>query len=301
MRSVLTLSAALLVLGAGTSTSAAGRDFSKSFDKSVPAEASGTVEISNVAGSIEVTGSDRAEVTVHAEMQADVERVDVTSDHGRTVVKVVLPNHSNNCACEAHLRVQVPKGSELNVSAVSADLRLTGVSGAQRLNSVSGDTSTEIFGADLELKSVSGDVKVRGHGQPARLHVSTVSGDVHLEHGAGDLEAGSVSGSLVLTLDAAHSVRTRTTSGDLRFEGKLTRGGSFDASTVSGDLNVRASADGGYAYEVSTFSGDISDCFDVRPNKPGPVGESLSGARGEGAGHVRLKTMSGDVQLCDRT
>jgi DUF4097 and DUF4098 domain-containing protein YvlB len=300
MRSVLTLSAALLVLGAGTWTSAAGRDFSKSFDKSVPAEATGTVEISNVSGSIEVTGSERADVAVHAEMQADVERVDVTSDHGRTVVKVVLPSHSSNCACEAHLHVQVPKGSELTVSAVSADLKLTGVSGAQRLNSVSGDTSTEIFGGDLELKSVSGDVKVRGHGQPARLHVSTVSGDVHLEHGAGDLEAGSVSGTLVLTLDTAHSVRTRTTSGDLRFEGKLTRGANLDASTVSGDLNVRASADGGYAYEVSTFSGDISDCFDARPNKPGPVGESLSGTRGEGAGHVRLKTMSGDVQLCDR-
>jgi DUF4097 and DUF4098 domain-containing protein YvlB len=305
MRSVLTLSAALLVLGAGTWTSAAGRDFSKTFsetfDKTVPAEATGTVEISNVSGTIEVTGSERADVAVHAEMQADVERVDVTSDHGRTVIKVVLPHHSNNCACEAHLRVQVPKASELNVSAVSADLKLTGVSGAQRLNSVSGDTSTEIFGGDHELKSVSGSVKVRGHGQPARLHVSTVSGDVHLEHGAGDLEVSSVSGTLVLTLDTAHSVRTRTTSGYLRFEGKLTHGANFDASTVSGDLNVRASADDGYAYEVSTYSGDISDCFDVRPNKRGPVGESLSGTRGEGAGHVRLRTMTGNVQLCDRT
>jgi hypothetical protein len=71
---------------------------------------------------------------------------------------------------------------------------------------------------------------------------------------------------------------------------------------VSGDLNVRASADGGYAYEVSSFSGDITDCFNASPertSKYGP-GSRLEGTRGEGMGHLRLKTMSGDVQLCDR-
>ena len=60
------------------------------------------------------------------------------------------------------------------------------------------------------------------------------------------------------------------------------------------------SAEGGYAYEVSTFSGDISDCFDASGRQEARVGQSLSGSRGEGAGHMRLKTMSGDVELCDR-
>jgi len=303
MRSVLTLSVAFIALGAGTWATATGRDFSKTFDKSVPAEATGTVEISNVAGLIEVTGSERADVAVHAELQDDVERVDVTSDHGRTLIKVVLPNHTSNCRCEARLHVQVPKGSEVNATAVSADLRLTGVTGMQRLSTVSGDASTEVFGSDLELKSVSGDVKVHGHGQTARLHLTSVSGDVHLERGAGDLEASTVSGSLVLTLDSAHSVRTRTTSGDVRFDGKLTQGANVDMSTVSGDLNVRAGivGNGGFTFEVSTFSGDISNCFGAPVTKSGPVGQSLSGTRGDGSGHVRLKTMSGDVQLCDRS
>src|SRR5207302_6694717 len=134
--------------------------------------------------------------------------------------------------------VQIPKDSELTVSAVSADVATAGVTGVQRLNTVSGDITAELGGSDLELKSVSGDVELKGHGQPARLHVSTVSGDVHLEHGAGDLEAGTVSGAMVVSLDSARSVRARSTSGDLRFEGRLTRGATVDASTVSGDLNV---------------------------------------------------------------
>ncbi len=140
------------------------------------------------------------------------------------------------------------------MSAVSADVNATGVTGVQHLNAVSGDMSTELFGADLELKTVSGDVKVKGHGQPAKLRVTSVSGDVHLEHGAGELETSTVSGTLVVSLDSASSVRVRTTSGDLRFEGKLTRDATLEATTVSGDMNVRAAAAGGFAYEITTFS-----------------------------------------------
>ena len=297
MRGVSRLAAAITVLFASAAACASG---DKTFERQVPAEARGVVDISNVGGRIDVTGWDRPEVSVRAELGESVERVDVNSDHGRTTIKVVLPHHSERDG-DAHLHVQVPKDSELTVSAVSADVTTAGVTGAQRLNTVSGDITAELAGSDLELKTVSGDVKLKGHGQPARLHMSTVSGDVHLEHGAGDLEAGTVSGTLVVSLDSARSVRTRTTSGDVHFEGKLARGADFDATSVSGDLNVRASAEGGYAYEISTFSGDISNCFNATPSEHGHTpGHTLQGTRGDGAGHMRLKTMSGDVQLCDR-
>jgi len=297
MRGVSRLAAAITVLFASAAACASG---DKTFERQVPAEARGVVDISNVSGRIDVTGWDRPEVSVRAELGESVERVDVNSDHGRTTVKVVLPHHSERDG-DAHLHVQVPKDSELTVSAVSADVTTAGVTGVQRLHTVSGDITAELAGSDLELKSVSGDVKLKGHGQPARLHMSTVSGDVHLEHGAGDLEAGTVSGTLVVSLDSARSVRARTTSGDVHFEGKLARGADFDATSVSGDLKVRASAEGGYAYEISTFSGDISNCFNATPSEHGHTpGHTLQGTRGDGAGHMRLKTMSGDVQLCDR-
>ena len=291
------VAAAMIMLFASAAACASG---DKSFERQVPAQARGVVDISNVSGSIQVIGWDRPEVSVRAELGEGVERVDVSTDHGRTSIKVVLPQHSGHGG-DADLRVQVPKDSELTVSAASADVSTTGVAGVQRLNAVSGNITAELAGSDLELKTVSGDVKLKGHGQPARLHVSSVSGNVRLEHGAGDLEAGTVSGSLVVSLDSARSVRARSTSGDVHFEGKLTRGADFDATSVSGDLKVRASAEGGYAYEVSTFSGNITNCFNATPSEPGHMpGHLLQGTRGDGAGHVRLKTMSGDVQLCDR-
>jgi DUF4097 and DUF4098 domain-containing protein YvlB len=289
------LMACLVALAASAAAAAA-----TTFDKQVEAEARGIVEISNTSGSVEVSGWDKPQVSVHAELGGAVERVEVTSEPGRTLIKVLLPGHSWGDG-EAKLHVQVPRGSELHLSTVSAEASVSGVVGAQRINVVSGNVATEIAGADLELKSVSGDVKVRGHGQSARLYVSSVSGDVNLAHGAGDLEMSSVSGTLVITLDSAHSVRARTTSGDLRFEGKLTRDASFEATSVSGDLKVRAPAEGGYSYDLSSFSGDIENCFGAKREKSGGVGHSLSGTLGAGAGHVRLKTMSGDIELCDRS
>jgi len=297
MRIAMRLLTALLLLLAGTAASAAAVT---TFDRQVAAQARGAVDISNLSGTIEVSGWDRSEVSVHAELGSGVDRVEVGSDGGRTSIKVILPHASGHDA-DVRLQVKIPKDSELNVSAISADVTTSGVLGVQRLNAVSGDVTAELAGADVELKTVSGNLRLQGHGQPARLHLSTVSGDLNLEHGAGDLEASTVNGTLILSLDGARSVHARTTSGDLRFEGKLTRGATLEGSTVSGNLNVRASADGGYAYEVASFSGEISDCFKASPeraSKYGP-GSRLSGTLGEAAGRVHLKTMSGNVQLCD--
>ena len=176
MRMVLRLSAMLLVLMAGVAVSAAD---DRTFDRVVPAQPRGVVELSNVSGKVEVSGWDRSEVSVHAELGSGVERVEVSSEGGRTGIKVLLL-HTSTHGGEAKLQVKVPKESELDVSAVSAGVITTNVVGVQRLSTVSGAVSAELAGADVELKTVSGDVRLKGHGQPARLHVSSVSGDVHL-------------------------------------------------------------------------------------------------------------------------
>jgi len=89
------------------------------------------------------------------------------------------------------------------------------------------------------------------------------------------------------------------------FEGKLTKGAYLYAESVSGDLTVRAATEGSMDYEVSTFSGDITNCMGKeaeRVSKYGP-GRRLNGTRGapgSDEAKVRLKTMSGDVELVTR-
>jgi DUF4097 and DUF4098 domain-containing protein YvlB len=298
--SVSSILTALLALGIVHPASA-----TNTLERVVSADPHGIVEITNVSGEIEVSGWDRNEVSVHADYGDGVERIDITSEPGRTVIKVVLPSMTwrwGSHSGSADLKVRLPKDSKLDVSAVSADVSSTGMDGPQQLRTVSGEITAEINGADQEVKTVSGGVHLRGRGQQGSMHVTTISGDMSLEHAAGSLDASSVSGGLDVRLDSASSVRLRTTSGHVKFEGRLMRGASVDAESVSGGLTVRAPSDEGYAYDVSSFSGHINDCFNVEPERVsryGP-GTRLNGSLGKGSGQVRLKTMSGSVQLCDR-
>jgi hypothetical protein len=296
-----TVTTALLWMSLCASATASAAD--KTFDREVQADPKGIVDISNVAGAIEVTGWDRNQVSVHGELGQGVERVDVTSEPGHTTIKVVLPNNSgHHHDGDARLKVQIPQGSELDVSAVSADVTATRMQGVQRLQSVSGEVSAELAQASADIKSVSGDVTLHGHGQATGVHASTVSGDVRIEHAAGDLEVNTVSGEVRGSLDGVHSLRVRSTSGDVDLVGKLASGPTVDVESVSGELTLKASADGGFSYELASFSGEISNCFGATAQRTSQYspGQSLRGTRGDGSGRVHMKSMSGELMLCDK-
>ena len=267
------------------------------FSRTVPAAPKGQVEISTFGGMVEVSGWDQSEIDIKGQLSSAVERVDVTSDRGRTSIRVIV-RHGG----EANLRIRVPKYSDLEVTAVSADVRTHDMLGEQRLKSVSGDIVADLYGSDVETKTVSGDTSLRGDRKPISVRATSVSGDIHYERGAGDLEGSTVSGNLNASLDPGNDIRVRTTSGDVALKGKLTGAASVDAETISGELQLGMRTEDGYRYEVSSFSGDIENCFDKQPERSsryGP-GSRLMGTRGDAKGDVRLKTMSGDVTLCDR-
>jgi DUF4097 and DUF4098 domain-containing protein YvlB len=274
---------------------------SGSIDRKIAAEPGGEVVISNVSGSIDVRGWDRSEVQVTGHLGEDVERLDLTTSGGRTIVKVVLPRGSSNDG-DAVISVQVPKNSSVEVSAVSADVSSQGVLGAQRLKSVSGEITADISGDDSEVRSVSGDLTVRGTGKPISLRANSVSGNFDLTSGAGKLDVVTVSGDARVQMGETSEVRGRTTSGDLELRAKLTRDGRVDVEGVSGEITLRLTAPGGLSTEIESFSGDIEGCLAgsvERVSKYGPgVRLNLRTVEGGGA-RVRAKTLSGDIDICD--
>lgn len=286
----------LLLVAASAAHAADDRDF----EQTVKADARGSVRVSNVAGKVHVIGWDRAEVEVKASLSGNVERVDVFSDKGRTTIKVILPRSSSRSG-EADLEIHVPQASDLDVSAVSADVSTEHLQGPQRLTTVSGDVRAE-FAKDFEGKTVSGDLRLKGQSEPGDVRVSSVSGDVYLDRGGGDVEVTSVSGDLLLDVSSVTTVRTRTTSGDLSLRGALARDGSVEAETISGDVTVRVKPQAGFNYEATSFSGTIGNCFGrhVENTSTHGPGTRLNGSTGDGRGRVRVKSMSGDVAICDR-
>jgi Putative adhesin len=263
------------------------------------ADPTGTVEIINVAGSIEVTGWNQPQVDVSGTMGDKVDRVEVTGGANHTTVRVVLPSGNSWMGdSSAHLKIKVPHGCALDVSLVSADLAVSGIDGSQKLQTVSGNISGTSAG-NLQVSTVSGDVRMTTHDDHA-LQVKTISGDMIVNGADGDVQVKTVSGDAELTFGSLTRARIESVSGDVKVSSTLAPTGQFEASSVSGDLQVKFSAEPDADIDVQSFSGDISNCFGPKPTeeKYGP-GSRLNFRSGKGGGHVHIDTKSGDVSVCN--
>jgi hypothetical protein len=288
------LFAALLAASAPAWALAATRNI----DQHQAADPKGTVEIINVAGSVQVSAWDKPEVSVTGQIGDRVERVDLTSSGNHTTLRVVLPSGSNwGGDGAAHLVVHVPMGSGLDVSLVSADLEVSGVSGTQQIRGVSG--SIQCAGAaQTRVNTVSGAVHVTTASE-SPAEIETVSGDVSVEGAGGDVSVQTVSGDGRLALGSVGKLRLRTVSGDFVVTARLAPAASFEGESVSGDLNIGLKDNPGAEYDLQSLSGGIGSCNGHEPehSKYGP-GSRLTFTVGDGKARVHMSSKSGDLSVC---
>ena len=289
------LAAVVLLSGLALPAWAAVRPFSTQ----KPADPAGTVEVVNVEGTIEISGWDQPTVDVSGTIGEKVERVDVTSSANHTTVRVVLPSgNSWDGDSSAHLKIRVPQKSALEVSLVSSDLRVSGVTGNQHLQTVSGDIAGDA-GGELQVNTVSGDVRLVARNSH-EAQIKTVSGDVNLSGTDGNVQVNTVSGDAMLSLGTLSRGHFESVSGDISLtSAALAASGQLEATSVSGDLGVHFAALPDADIDVQTFSGDIRNCFGPKAveQQYGP-GSRLNFRNGKGGAHVHIDTKSGDVILC---
>lgn len=265
------------------------------------ADATGQVEISNIAGSVLVTGWDRAEVEVTGELGKGAERLEFSRSGKLTRVKVIMPKSSSRSESTS-LIVKVPAGSSVSVNTVSADTRVQGLRGAQRLQSVSGDIETQSATEDVECKTVSGDIVVNGSGERSLLTVTTVSGDARVNRVAGEVNGNTVSGDFTIAMGDTARSRLRSTSGNLGIRGRLAPDARLDFESISGDIRLDLEGPVGAEFDVSSFNGDIRNCFGPKPVRTSQYapGSELRFREGPGGARVRVKTLNGDISICNK-
>ncbi len=269
-------------------------------DEKGSADPDGTVEISNISGSIMVDGWNRDEVEVTGTLGKGAERVEFRTRNGNTLIKVIVPKGAWNVA-ETDLVVKVPHASRLNIVGVSADVETSGIQGVQRLESVSGDVIVREFQNDLEAESVSGDLKIYGNGEDARVRLSSVSGDVEAEEIGGEVTATSVSGDIDIEAKRLNRLEVENTSGEVAFKFQMTNSARVDIETVSGKVTLTLAGERDGEYELSSFSGRIKSCFGpdpVRTSRYAP-GTELNFSEGSSDARIRIETLSGSIVLCD--
>ena len=270
-------------------------------DRRLDAASDGTLDVNNVAGSIEVVGWDRNEVQVTGSLGDDVERLDFRRDGDRVIVAVVLRD-DHRSVDDTRLTINAPRKNDVEVRCVSANLNVRGIEGEQELSSVSGGIDTEAFESAVSVNSVSGNVHIKGHGRALLTRVKAVSGGLLLSDLAGQVEGSSVSGSVELTAATLERVQLNSVSGHVSLHTGLGDDSRIEVTTTSGAVTLLFDGTGAADYELASFSGGIRNCFGppvASSGRPGP-GQQHHFTEGKSNARVRANTMSGSIEVCRR-
>jgi len=232
---------------------------------SIPA---GDIEVSTIHGEeslIVVDGSERLVEQTIVEQRGD--RI-VVQFRGQKPFGITIEIGGFTIGSEKlRVRAQIPHSSAAKLTTASADMKVDGTL------------------RELEAKSASGDLYVRGDIE-GDATIKTVSGDAYLDRVAGDLSVNSVSGDLRVD-EVNGSLQTKSVSGDVRVGNAAGHEATFQS--VSGDIEVGVAAGTNIDVDANSVSGDL--------NSEIPLGDDVGGLEPGPTLRVRGKTVSGDFRL----
>lgn len=269
-------------------------------DTTVRMEGEGTVDLSLISGSIQVTGWDRPDVRVFAVAQGDSRlRFDAQSDRVTLTIDSEGGRHRHRGG-EARYEVSVPRGTKLILEAVSGNITATGSGGEIEASSVSGQVEVSGGRRQVSVESVSG--WVRASEVSGNLRAESVSGEVRADSVSGAIDASSVSGAISLLRIQSRAVRTETVSGNIQYVGNIEAGGNYDFESHSGTLRLNIPRGSGARVSVETFSGELDTDFTVvmQPGDKMRKGGRLEFTIGDGRARISAQTFSGPILINNR-
>jgi len=257
-------------------------------------DAKATISIENIAGEIVVQGWGKNEAHLTGELGNSVEELEIDASNSSLQIEVINRNERNVDSTE--LKLMVPRGASVDISAVSADVDVSGLDNEKlTASSVSGDVEVDASSQRVSIESVSGDVEFSGQAQ--RITAESVSGDLDLSGISGEISATAVSGDMELQTGPIESARLETVSGDIVVNGEISDNGKLRAESMSGDVVILLPASQSGLFKAQSFSGRIyTDFGSVDHAKHGP-GSHLKYAVGNGGAEVRVESFSGNIKL----
>ena len=263
-----------------------------------PLAADGRIQISNLAGSVQVVGSASDQVEITGVLGKNVESLEIWGDDGELEIEVEVPRHADDLDTE--LVIKVPATASVDVETVSATIEVDGVAGEVDLESVSGWIRVSGQPAELSAESVSGNIAVANSAM--YTDVATVSGSITVENGAGELDGESVSGNISVAGGLFDAASFETVSGTVTYSAELAPRGQYDFETVSGTIHLEVSPAVSAEFEVETFSGAITNAVGPEPRSISQYTpqKELSFTAGSGGAQVYISTFSGAAKITTR-
>ncbi len=261
--------------------------------------ADGRLHIENMAGSVKVTGWDRAELQLSGTLGEEVEDLEFSAGQ-RSEVTVVFERgrkeyHGNGSG--ADLVLQVPRECRLEIEVVSADVRLADLRGDIAVTAVSGLVDVRGACRHLQVENVSGAVAVDGAGR--QTEIATVSGPLTVRCDDADLQVETVTGEATVDCATLRSLKAETVNGTITMTGRPAAGAIIEAESINGSLTLAVPADVSAAFDVSTFNGSIDNAFGQKPERADKYvpGLDLKFSNGKGDADIKLNTLNGKISI----
>ena len=204
----------------------------------------------------------------------------------------VEEDSSKGKAARSDFTAYIPKGSNVSVRTVTADIEGVGasgwfysVSGAIRLSGTTKSVEAESMNGNLDIDVVSPWIRAR-------------TGDGHLliRGAPQDVDAATIAGTMDITAPSVLRGQFTSVSGDIHYIGAPAPGGIFEFSNHSGAVDMQLPRDVSGSFVLSSIVGSIENGFSgVRPAASTPHSMRLN--LGRGGANVTVRTFKGQIRL----
>lgn len=229
-----------------------------------------------------------------AEASEKAKALDLVIEESETCVLVKAPEDPGASAeFELHLAAR----AQVEVRTISGDVRVEGTGAGCRASTTSGDLRVRGLEGRVELRTTNGDILVE-ECRSSDLDLESKSGDVLVRASSGSLNARVASGDVNVAQFDGRTVSVEAVTGDVSVDFEAPVSGSVNIRTVNGDVRVSLPGGSDCRVALSTLRGDVVSEIDLLEQTK--EGQRLTGRLGDGTGSVDVSAVNGDIVLRQR-
>lgn len=289
-----------LVFLAAFSGFPAAAEAQTTIERGLHLDADGAVRISNLVGSVRVTGWDRDSVS----LRGSVPKGDKLFMGGGTRgMKMFVEPLNDRNPQPSSLEVMVPARAKVWVKTATADVNVSGITGELDLYVVGGRIRVSGNPAELNAEAIDGDIEVIG--KPGWLRAKSASGRVTFNGSSSDAAISTVSGEITINSIPAEGggrferAKIESVTGAIHFNADIEKGAAVDFDTHSGSIDIAIPRKTGADFDIQAIAGTISNELNYARPVKGRYGRGseLTMTNGSGGARVTIRSFKGPVTL----
>lgn len=252
------------------------------------------VRITNMVGSVHVTGWDRDSVALRATVAKGDQLLMGGNANG---MKMFIEPMNDRNPGSTRIDVMVPARVKLWVKTATAEIEVSGVTGELDLYVVSGIIRVNGNPAELNAEAIDGDIYVTG--SPGWLRAKSASGEVTLKGESRDIAVATVSGGIAIDGGKFERAKIGSVTGTIRFNGDIEKGAAIDFDSHSGALDITIPRKTGADFDISSIAGTITNDLNFSRPAKGRYGRGseLVMTNSAGGARVTVRSFKGPVTL----